>query len=86
MLRTAGGILGKDESKGNPDGVQVYFSNPDFVFANEFASPRFGQGALTVALQALLEKVLSFLYMLLDSLVTDLTSIRVQRISACLLL
>ena len=38
-------------------GLEVYFSNPDFVFANEFATPRFGQGALAIALQALLNEV-----------------------------
>ena len=37
--------------------VQVYFSNPDLVFAAEFPTPRFAQGALAVALRALLNEV-----------------------------
>lgn len=53
----AGGIIG--DAKG-PGRLEVYFSNPDFVFANEFASPRFGQGALAIALKALLKEVQQF--------------------------
>ena len=37
--------------------VQVYFSNPDLVFAADFPTPRFAQGALAVALRALLTEV-----------------------------
>ena len=37
--------------------MKVYFSNPDLVFAAEFPTPRFAQGALAVALRALLTEV-----------------------------
>jgi len=33
--------------------VEVYFSNPDLLWANEHPRPRFGQGAFAAALDAL---------------------------------
>lgn len=32
--------------------IPVYFSNPDFLWGNEFSRPRFGQGAFQAALRA----------------------------------
>lgn len=37
--------------------VEVYLSNPDLLWANEFSAPRFGQGAFATALEAIYEKV-----------------------------
>ena len=37
--------------------VQVYFSNPDVLWANEHPAPRFGQGAFAAALRALYRQV-----------------------------
>ena len=56
-LMPAGGVVGRGEIPQDSKGLEVYFSNPDFVFANEFATPRFGQGALAIALKALLKEV-----------------------------
>lgn len=53
----AGGVMGREHVPEGCSGIELYFSNPDFVFANEFATPRFGQGALATALRALLERV-----------------------------
>ena len=33
--------------------MEVYFSNPDLLWANEHPVPRFGQGAFAAALDAL---------------------------------
>ncbi len=33
--------------------IPFYFSNPDFLWANEFPLPRFGQGAFKTALKAM---------------------------------
>lgn len=33
--------------------VPIYFSNPDLLWSNEYPLPRFGQGALQIALKAL---------------------------------
>ena len=57
MTVSAGGVLGRGGMPQGSKGLEVYFSNPDFVFANEFATPRFGQGALAIALKALLHEV-----------------------------
>jgi len=37
--------------------VEIYFSNPDQLFSNEFPTNRFGQGSLAIALKALLTEV-----------------------------
>lgn len=39
--------------------VPVYFSNPDMVYANDFPTPRLGQGAFAAAVQAVCEKASS---------------------------
>ena len=51
--------MGREEVPAGCKGIEVYFSNPDFLFANEFTTPRYGQGALAIALRALLDKVKS---------------------------
>lgn len=50
-------MIGRSGVPQGSKGLEVYFSNPDFVFANEFATPRLGQGALAIALKALLDEV-----------------------------
>ncbi|OAV87265.1 HAD-superfamily subfamily IIA hydrolase [Puccinia triticina 1-1 BBBD Race 1] len=37
--------------------IPVYFSNPDFLWGNEFSRPRFGQGAFQTALRANYERL-----------------------------
>ncbi|EME28940.1 hydrolase family protein / HAD-superfamily protein isoform 1 [Galdieria sulphuraria] len=37
--------------------VQVYFTNPDFIWANEFPFPRFGQGAFRLALEKIYQEL-----------------------------
>jgi HAD superfamily hydrolase (TIGR01456 family) len=54
-----GGVLGRrpeDNAPGAPP-VDVFFSNPDLLFANEFPAPRFGQGAFAACLEALHQRV-----------------------------
>jgi len=34
------------------DHIPIYFSNPDFLWGNEYSRPRFGQGAVQTALRA----------------------------------
>ena len=40
-----------------PPPVDVYFSNPDLLWANEFSQPRLGQGGFAACLEALHLKV-----------------------------
>ena len=57
-LHRAGGILGGRRNKpGEAGSVEIYFSNPDQLFSNEFPTNRFGQGSLAIALKALLIEV-----------------------------
>ena len=37
--------------------LEVFFSNPDVLWANEFPAPRFGQGGFVAALEGLYNKV-----------------------------
>ncbi|PSC67257.1 HAD-superfamily subfamily IIA hydrolase [Micractinium conductrix] len=53
---TSRGAPGHAPPPGTPP-VEVYFSNPDLLWANEFPTPRFGQGAFSACLEALHEKV-----------------------------
>lgn len=41
----------------NSRAVQVYFSNPDLLWAAKYPAPRYGQGAFAAALRALLLQV-----------------------------
>ena len=53
------GVMGRDPSKippGTPQ-VQITFSNPDMLWANEYHMPRFAQGAFATVLTALYEKL-----------------------------
>ena len=38
--------------------MELFFSNPDVLWANEFPAPRFGQGGFVAALEGLYHKVL----------------------------
>ncbi|KNE66228.1 TIGR01456 family HAD hydrolase [Allomyces macrogynus ATCC 38327] len=49
VLRSPHGCLGDI----NTQHVPIYFSNPDFLWANAFPMPRFGQGALKTSLKAI---------------------------------
>jgi len=58
---TSGGVLGGPKcTAGEGQGVEIYFSNPDQLFSNEFPTNRFGQGSLAIALKALLTEVGEF--------------------------
>jgi HAD superfamily hydrolase (TIGR01456 family) len=49
-----GGVLGRRPDHGRPGPpVEVFFSNPDLLWANEWPAPRFGQGAFGACLAAL---------------------------------
>jgi len=37
--------------------VKLYFTNPDFLWANEFPFPRFGQGAFRLALESIYQQL-----------------------------
>ena len=55
----AGGVIGRRRKDDTPH-VPVYFSNPDMVYANDFPTPRLGQGAFAAAVQAVCEKACLF--------------------------
>ncbi|KAJ3362174.1 hypothetical protein GGF31_001797 [Allomyces arbusculus] len=47
-------VMGSDAlDQINTQHVPIYFSNPDFLWANAFPMPRFGQGALKTSLKAI---------------------------------
>lgn len=56
LVRAQDGVLGtlkdaRDPSAWKPENqLPVYFSNPDLLWGNDFAQPRFGQGALQQAM------------------------------------
>ena len=51
-MPAAGGVPGRLQAPPDAPGVQLYISNPDVVFSNEFSAPRLGQGAFAAALMA----------------------------------
>lgn len=51
------GVPGRQHPPDDASHVEVYFSNPDLVWSNEFPTPRFGQGAFATCLEALHEKM-----------------------------
>ena len=53
------GVIGRGSAEAceNDPLVQVYFSNPDLLWANEFPLPRFGQGAFAACLETLYSKL-----------------------------
>jgi ribonucleotide monophosphatase NagD (HAD superfamily) len=50
-------VPGLHEPLPGGEAVEVYFSNSDLLWAADFATPRFGQGAFAVCLEALHEQV-----------------------------
>lgn len=50
------GVLGTMRPEGSA-ALPVYFSNPDLVWANDFPTPRYGQGAFSTALIALIRRL-----------------------------
>lgn len=54
---TSKGVPGRKNPPADAADVQVFFSNPDLLWANEFPAPRFGQGSFAVCLEALHEKI-----------------------------
>ncbi|KAK9831392.1 hypothetical protein WJX81_000238 [Elliptochloris bilobata] len=52
---TSGGVIGSRRS--DMPHVPIFFSNPDMVYADDFPTPRLGQGAFAAAVQAVYEKV-----------------------------
>ena len=58
-LLVGGGVLGrrKEHVPPNSKPVEIFFSNPDVLWANEHSAPRFGQGAFKACVETLYEKV-----------------------------
>ncbi|GAB4814223.1 hypothetical protein N2152v2_001269 [Parachlorella kessleri] len=54
---TSKGVPGRRHTPQAAPPVEVFFSNPDLLWANEFPTPRFGQGAFAACLEALHEKM-----------------------------
>lgn len=54
-----GGVLGRrpEDVPADTPPVEVYFSNPDLVWANDHPVPRFGQGAFAACVEALHERL-----------------------------
>eukprot|EP00775_Hariotina_reticulata_P006312 gene6312-6547_t len=50
---TGHGVPARQQPVPGSKPVEVYFSNPDLVWAAEYSRPRFGQGAFSTALDAL---------------------------------
>lgn len=53
---TSGGAPGHTLTPGAPH-PEIYFSNPDLLWANEFPAPRLGQGAFSACLETLYKEV-----------------------------
>lgn len=53
-----GGVLGRrmEDVPDEAPQVDLFFSNPDLLWANEHSAPRFGQGAFMTCLEALYTK------------------------------
>jgi HAD superfamily hydrolase (TIGR01456 family) len=54
-----GGVLGRrmEHVPPNTPPVEIFFSNPDLLWANQHPAPRFGQGAFKACVETLYEKV-----------------------------
>jgi HAD superfamily hydrolase (TIGR01456 family) len=54
-----GGVLGRcmEHVPANTPPIEIFFSNPDLLWANEHPAPRFGQGAFKACVETLYEKV-----------------------------
>lgn len=53
----AGGVPGREALPDGARPVQLYFANPDMLWANEFSTPRLGQGAFAACVQLLHREV-----------------------------
>ncbi|KAI9283828.1 HAD-superfamily subfamily IIA hydrolase [Umbelopsis sp. AD052] len=53
VLRSKNGMIGTQKADYSVQDTPVYFSNPDFLWSNEFPVPRYGQGAFKTALEAI---------------------------------
>lgn len=54
---TSGGVPGRDAPPEGAEPVQLYFANPDMLWANEFPTPRLGQGAFAACIKLLYREV-----------------------------
>lgn len=54
-----GGVLGRrmEHVPANTPPIEIFFSNPDLLWANQHPAPRFGQGAFKACVETLYEKV-----------------------------
>lgn len=62
LLNSENGIIGTKRSKADVNdrqqpSVPIIFSNNDFLWANDYILPRFGQGALRITIEALYKEV-----------------------------
>lgn len=56
-MSLAGGVPGRDAPPEGAEPVQLYFANPDMLWANEFPTPRLGQGAFAACIKLLYREV-----------------------------
>ncbi|KAH8548665.1 HAD-like domain-containing protein [Umbelopsis sp. PMI_123] len=56
VLRSKNGMIGTQKTGHFVQDVPVYFSNPDFLWSNEFPVSRYGQGAFKTALEAIYKR------------------------------
>ncbi|KAI9193192.1 HAD-like domain-containing protein [Polychytrium aggregatum] len=57
VLISRGGFAGTISDPKAPQSVPIYFSNPDFVWSNEYPVNRFAQGAFRLALERLYQEL-----------------------------
>ena len=53
LLCHTGGVPGREAPPEGASPVSLYISNPDMLWANEFPTPRLGQGAFAACVQLL---------------------------------
>lgn len=56
VLRSKNGIIGTQRRNYHVQDTPIFFSNPDFLWSNEYPSPRYGQGAFKTALEAIYKR------------------------------
>ncbi|CAO3678281.1 unnamed protein product [Umbelopsis vinacea] len=56
VLRSKNGLIGTQKHDFTVQDVPVFFSNPDFLWSNEFPVARYGQGAFKIALEAIYKR------------------------------
>lgn len=59
-----GGVPGEEAPPEGAAPVQIYFANPDLLWANEFDTPRLGQGAFAACIQMLHKEARQYLFRL----------------------